>query len=122
MVTILQNNNPFGIFGWNNKLQITYEKDEMNSSALLVLRRTKGLFGSVNVSYTTLNANEVGLKERPAVANLDYTAASSSVVFTDGQTEAYAYIEVKHVSETLFTQIIFLQIFSFTGRKKIQKN
>ena len=98
MVTILANNDPYGIIGWKNRIEITTEETEVNSSALLVINRQAGALGDVMVMYETQQALNVSTNERAAIPNVDYFTQRSSVLMTAGRREALIYIKVRHVS------------------------
>ena len=97
-VTIIENDNPYGVIGWKENIQVTNEKTEINSSVLIIIKREEGNYGDVSVFYETVVVKEVGVKERPAVPNVDFTPVKGSVTFSDRQSEVYIEIEVNHVS------------------------
>ena len=98
MVTIIENDNPYGVIGWKEKIQVTNEKTDINSSVLITIKREEGNYGNVAVFYETVVLNEVGVKERPAVPTVDFTPVKGNVTFSNRESEVYIEIEVNHVS------------------------
>lgn len=98
MVIIIENDNPYGVIGWKEKIQVTNEKTDINSSVLITIKREEGNYGNVTVFYETVVLNEVGVKERPAVPTVDFTPVKGNVTFSNRQSEVYIEIEVNHVS------------------------
>ena len=96
MVTISPSNSPYGVFEWENTIEVTNELTEQNSSALLVITRKLGSYGDVVVSYETATARELGLNERAAQPGVDYTPVKSSMVMREGEREAYVLVQIMH--------------------------
>ena len=105
-MTVLANNDPYGVVRWKNRLEITTEETESNSTALLVISRLRGSLGDIRISYETTQASRVAQKERIAVAGVDYFSKKDSVLMRQGSSEALVFIKVRHVS---------LLIYSFYG-------
>ena len=97
-MTIIENDNPYGVIGWKERIQVTNEKIEINSSVLIIIKREAGNYGNVTVFYETVVVSDVGMKERPAIPNVDFTPVKGNVTFLERQSEVYIYIEVNYVS------------------------
>lgn len=98
-VTIVANNEPYGVVGWKNRIEITTEEKEVNASALLVISREFGTLGDIRVDYETKQPTNVSLNERIAIPGIDYTTKKSFLIMRKGQKEAIVYIQVRHVSD-----------------------
>ena len=101
-VTILANNEPYGVVGWKNRLEITTEDKEVNSSALLIIRREHGALADIRVDYQTKQAVSVSQNERVAIPGVDYFTKRSFVVMKKDAREAIVYIKVRHVSNAVY--------------------
>ena len=98
IVTILANNDPYGVVSWKNRFEITTEEKEVNSSAVLILSRAFGALGDIMVAYETQQAVNVSRNERKATPGVDYFTQKSTVLIRQGVKEAIVYIKVRHVS------------------------
>ena len=97
-VTILANNDPYGLLGWKNLIEVTTEEKEVNSSAMLIIRRTFGKLADIRVDYETKQAVNVSQNERIAIPGIDYFTKRSFVLMKQNEGEAIVSIKVRHVS------------------------
>ena len=97
-VTILANNDPYGVVGWKNLIEVTTEEKEVNSSAMLIIRRESGRLAEIRVDYETKQAVNVSQNERIAIPGIDYFTKRSFVLMKKDEGEAIVYINVRHVS------------------------
>ena len=95
---IMPNDGAYGLFEWSSMLFVTTEKNERNSSALLVVKRALGIYGTVMISYETVLAGKVGMKERAARPGIDFIAVRANVTVASGRDEAFVSIPIMHVS------------------------
>ena len=93
----MPNDKPYGSVGWQSPIVVTTEKTEQNSQVLLVVTRSHGSYGTIMVHYVTLEVTSVGIRERSAVAGIDFTPVQGNVTMAEGVTEAYVMITIQHV-------------------------
>ena len=97
-MTILANNEPYGVVGWKNRIEITTEEKEVNTSAMLIIMRSFGTLADVRIDYETKQAANVSQMERVAIPGVDYFTKKSYLIMKRGEREAAVYIKVRHVS------------------------
>ena len=101
--TILDDDNPGKIaFAF-----ATYSVAESSSNATITVSRTNGIAGAVAVNYATSNGT--------ATAGSDYTAASGTLVFNDGQTSASFNVPILPDSNGEANETVFLSISNPVG-------
>lgn len=98
-MTVFANDEPYGVVGWKNRIEITTREKEVNSSVLLIISRSFGTLADIRIYYETVQAANVSQNERVAVPGIDYFAQTSSIMMKRGEREAVVYIKVRHVSE-----------------------
>ena len=102
LVTVMANDDPYGVIRWKSPVEITTEQKEVNSSVLLVISRHYGSFGDILVSYETYQASSVGINERAAIPGVDYFPTNGTIVMQQGVREVYVFVKVRHVSKIQF--------------------
>src|SRR5205809_4618312 len=75
VLTIVDDDFAFGVLGFT---QPQYSVTEAQANAIITVSRVSGSDGIVSVDYTT--------RDGTALAGLDYTAASGTLTFADGET------------------------------------
>ena len=108
-ISVMPNNNAFGVVGWKSNTVVTTQFTEHQSQVALVIERSYGAYGTILISYRTTVSNDTGVvigpREKLAQPGVDYVEViSGNLTLDEGVREGIVLVGINHVSEYfLFT-------------------
>ena len=111
VITVLANDNPYGLFTWSTTSVSISEPDDGNSVSQFTIVRQAGTLGSVEVTYSTLMRTD-GQEYNRATSGSDYELTSGTLVVLDGITSASVSVNILSDTSPEDDEVFYINITS----------
>ena len=111
VITVLANDNPYGLFTWSTTSVSISEPDDGNSVSQFTIVRQAGTLGSVEVTYSTLMRTD-GQEYNRATSGSDYELTSGTLVILDGITSASVSVNILSDTSPEDDEVFYINITS----------
>ena len=111
VITVLANDNPYGLFTWSTTSVSISEPNDGNSVSQFTIVRQAGTVGSVEVTYSTLMRTD-GQEDNRATSGSDYELTSGTLVVQDGITSSFVSVNILSDTTPEDDEVFYINITS----------